>query len=43
MSSSSKFAIDEETIGAVDELLEFVREGKVRYIGLSIYFIPLIS
>ncbi|KAK5382324.1 hypothetical protein LTS13_002988 [Exophiala xenobiotica] len=38
-----EFVTDEETIEAVGELLEFVRNGKVRYIGLSSYFIPLLS
>ncbi|KAK5462644.1 hypothetical protein LTS15_002356 [Exophiala xenobiotica] len=38
-----EFVTDEETIEAVGELLEFVRDGKVRYIGLSSYFIPLLS
>ncbi|KAJ9504384.1 hypothetical protein H2202_000440 [Exophiala xenobiotica] len=38
-----EFVTEEETIEAVGELLEFVRNGKVRYIGLSSYFIPLLS
>ena len=38
-----EFANDEATLEAVGELLEFVRQGKVRYIGLSSYFLHLLS
>lgn len=38
-----EFATDEETLGAVGELLEFVRQDKVKYIGLSSYHINLLS
>lgn len=38
-----EFATDEETLEAVGELLDLIREGKVRYIGLSSYHISLLS
>lgn len=38
-----EFVTDEDTIGAVGELLDFVRQGKVRYIGLSSYRIDVLS
>ncbi|SPO03265.1 related to Pseudomonas L-fucose dehydrogenase [Cephalotrichum gorgonifer] len=34
---------DEDVLGAVGELIEFVRQGKIRYIGLSSYRIDLLA
>lgn len=34
---------DNDVLGAVDELLEFVKLGKIRYIGLSSYRIDLLA
>ena len=38
-----EFVTDEDTLGAIGELLSFVRQGKVRYIGLSSYRIDILS
>ncbi|TKA62384.1 hypothetical protein B0A55_12369 [Friedmanniomyces simplex] len=38
-----EFVTDEDALGAVAELLEFVREGKVRYVGLSGYRIDILT
>ncbi|KAN0090406.1 Aldo/keto reductase [Hyaloscypha variabilis] len=38
-----EFATDEETLGAVGELLNLIRQGRIRYIGLSSYHIKILS